>query len=190
MDTSKQKPGTRAARRRKQQVDAPESSREPTQSELDAAEKELREDVDDLDYDVTVRWAALLDKWHGFEHQRESAEMDYKMRAELPGSAKDAIRVYATSKKALLAVEREMLDLLMESEETEREDFLQDRHMIPTPGGGLRIVKCSDMLRSRLTKGLEELEGAGGRTAQGDNHETPKESPEDPVKETAQVATG
>lgn len=123
---------------------------ELTQTELSEAERELRSGATFIESDRATRWASLLDHWMRFDAQRESAMVDYNLRAELPqGTTKQAVENYAQAKRAVLGIENEMIRLFQSVEQEEQEAFLRDRFVFHSAQFS-RVVSASEPLRDRL----------------------------------------
>lgn len=133
---------------------------EPTQGELDEAEKELKAMSEQLEASPVDRFITVLVEWDAWESQRLSAEERFNLRAELPGLDRNAVvKEYLTAKRVVLKFEARLLELLGMMEDKEREAILSGsrQYLLSRPDFS-RLVTIKPQLSERLKGRLEQME--------------------------------
>lgn len=135
---------------------------EPTQSELDEAEKELKAMSEQLEASPVDRFITVLVEWDAWESQRLAAEEQYNLRAELPGLDRNkVVREYLVAKNVVLKFETRLVELLGMMGEKEREAMLSgsNQYLLNRPGFS-RLVTIKPQLSGRLQRRLDSVEQA------------------------------
>ncbi len=143
---------------------------EPSQSELDEAERELKAMSEQMESSPVDRFITVLVEWDAWESQRLSAEERYNLRAELPGLDRNAVvKEYLVAKNVVLKFETRMIELLGMMGEKEREAMLSgsNQYLLNRPGFS-RLVIIKPQLSSRLSQRLDQMESAVKEAIQAD----------------------
>lgn len=143
---------------------------EPSQSELDEAERELKAMSEQMESSPIDRFIGIVVEWDAWESQRLSAEERYNLRAELPGLDRNAVvKEYLVAKNIVLKYETRMVELLGMMEEKERESVLSGSlQFLYSRPNYARMVTLKPQLSSRLSRRLAQMESAVEEAIQGE----------------------